>query len=91
MVKRCGEAEMEIGDVVHLKSGGPTMTVEVITKETAVIRCVWFDNAELKRGIFPAATLKQAHDEDEDDDDDDEMGDHSRGFIGLRAKKPTSR
>jgi hypothetical protein len=47
--------------------------------------------AELKRGIFPAATLKQAHDEDEDDDDDDEMGDHSRGFIGLRAKKPTSR
>jgi uncharacterized protein YodC (DUF2158 family) len=45
---------MEIGDVVHLKSGGPEMTVEIITEATAgmVIRCVWFDGQELKRGIF---------------------------------------
>src|SRR5277367_2646222 len=44
-VKRCGRRKMEIGDVVHLKSGGPEMTVEIITEATAgmVIRCVWFD------------------------------------------------
>ena len=78
---------MEIGDVVQLKSGGPTMTVEV--KETAgtVIRCIWFDNAELKRGIFPAATLKVAEAEG---GDDDETANRSLGYVGLRAKRPAS-
>ena len=82
---------MEIGDVVHLKSGGPTMTVEVITKETAapVIRCVWFDNAELRRGIFPAATLKEAEAEAEDDSDND-VGDRSLGYVAFRVKRPAS-
>jgi uncharacterized protein YodC (DUF2158 family) len=74
---------MEIGDVVRLKSGGPRMTVEIITTETAVVRCVWFDNEELKRGIFPAATLEDA--------DDDEMGDRSLGFVGSRSKNSTLR
>ena len=80
---------MEIGDVVQLKSGGPTMTVEVITKEIAgaVIRCMWFDNAELKRGIFPAAALKEAEAEG---GDDDETANRSLGYVGLRAKKPAS-
>jgi uncharacterized protein YodC (DUF2158 family) len=75
---------MEIGDVVQLKSGGPSMTVESITKETAgpVVRCMWFDDAELKRGIFPAATLG----EDEGEDDDDEMEDRSRGYVPLRPR-----
>jgi uncharacterized protein YodC (DUF2158 family) len=90
MVVVVWEAEMEIGDVVQLKSGGPTMTVEVVTKETAgpVIRCMWFDNAELKRGIFPAATLKETEAED---DDDDETGDRSLGYVGFGAKRPASR
>jgi uncharacterized protein YodC (DUF2158 family) len=76
---------MDIGDVVKLKSGGPTMTVEVITKETAgaTVRCVWFDDAEFKRGIFPAATLEKA--------EDDEMEDRSLGLVGLRSKKLPSR
>jgi uncharacterized protein YodC (DUF2158 family) len=76
---------MEIGDVVRLNSGGPRMTVEIITKETAapVVRCVWFDNEELKRGIFPAAALEEA--------DDDEMGDRSLGFVDSRSKKSTLR
>ena|ERR1700761_401587 len=76
---------MEIGDVVHLKSGGPTMTVEVITKEAGRPghQMHWFDNGELKRGIFLAATLKES-----EDDDDDEMADRcSLGYVGFRATK----
>ena len=80
---------MEIGDVVHLKSGGPKMTVEIITEAMAgmVIRCVWFDGQELKRGIFPAATLEVA----EDENDDDEVGNRSLGYVGFGAKKPVLR
>jgi uncharacterized protein YodC (DUF2158 family) len=52
----------EIGDVVRLKSGGPAMTVEVVTKATEghLVRCVWFDDGEAKRGTFPAAALDEA-------------------------------
>jgi uncharacterized protein YodC (DUF2158 family) len=52
------EVEMEIGDLVRLKSGGPTITVEVITKETAdpVVRRVWFDNEE----FFPQRLWKRS-------------------------------
>lgn len=76
---------MDIGDLVKLKSGGPTMTVEAITKETAgaTVRCVWFDDADFKRGIFPAATLEKV--------EDDELEDRSLGFVGSRATKPASR
>jgi uncharacterized protein YodC (DUF2158 family) len=53
---------MKVGDVVQLKSGGPAMTIEVVTKTTegVIVRCVWFDSAEAKRGTFPAATLEKA-------------------------------
>jgi uncharacterized protein YodC (DUF2158 family) len=45
-----------IGEVVHLKSGGPDMTVESITGEDHVV-CVWFQKKELSKQAFSAATL----------------------------------
>lgn len=41
---------MKVGDVVQLKSGGPTMTVRVVKKtqvqenEIFICTCQWFDN-----------------------------------------------
>ena len=41
------------------------MTVEVVTKATEghLVRCVWFDDGEAKRGTFPAAALDEAETE----------------------------
>lgn len=36
------EIEVKIGDVVQLKSGGPTMTIEDI-EDSGKVRCKWFD------------------------------------------------
>lgn len=36
------EIEVKIGDVVQLKSGGPTMTIEDID-DSRNVRCKWFD------------------------------------------------
>ena len=36
------EIEVKIGDVVQLKSGGPTMTIEDID-DSGNVRCKWFD------------------------------------------------
>ena len=34
--------ELKIGDVVQLKSGGPTMTIKSIDKSGGSIHCQWF-------------------------------------------------
>ena len=44
-----------VGDVVQLKSGGPSMTVGEV--DGADVWCVWFDKTEKKTGSFNAATL----------------------------------
>lgn len=36
------EIEVKIGDVVQLKSGGPTMTIEDID-DSGNVKCKWFD------------------------------------------------
>ena len=44
-----------VGDVVQLKSGGPSMTVAEV--DGTDIWCVWFDKTDQKGANFTAATL----------------------------------
>jgi uncharacterized protein YodC (DUF2158 family) len=48
----------KVGDLVVLKSGGPTMTVESIGQGR--VECVWFIDNELKRSSFDGALLNVA-------------------------------
>lgn len=48
--------EINIGDVVRLKSGGPSMTVDATTESRYV--CVWFDNG-YHRQTFDEAALEK--------------------------------
>lgn len=45
-----------VGDVVQLKSGGQTMTVEEVTGDD--ISCVWFEGKNTQRQTFASGTLK---------------------------------
>ncbi len=51
---------LKVGDTVKLKSGGPLMTVEEFNSAKVRWICVWFDNAEQKRGEYLEATLEPA-------------------------------
>ncbi len=44
------------GDVVHLKSGGPRMTVEWAEDGRAL--CTWFDKADAKEKVFAIEQLE---------------------------------
>jgi uncharacterized protein YodC (DUF2158 family) len=49
--------KFKVGDVVQLKSGGPTMTVVKLSEENIVVN--WFtDRKTLARGIFVSDMLK---------------------------------
>ena len=50
------------GDIVRLKSGGPSMTVDEVEKKGNVtsIFCFWFDGAQLEDGEFAPASLALA-------------------------------
>ena len=58
----------EAGDLVKLKSGGPTMTVEQVGKksmtEEDAVWCVWFEKVGNKqvvqRDTFPPVVLEKA-------------------------------
>jgi uncharacterized protein YodC (DUF2158 family) len=74
--------EVEAGDVVMLRSGGPALTVTGIDGET--VRCLWYaDEAEVFRTAdLPLVALTEIEtdedeedEEDEQDDDDDENED----------------
>jgi uncharacterized protein YodC (DUF2158 family) len=48
-------AGIKVGDLVKLKSGGPTMTVEGPDDDvlkTGQVRCQWFSGSRLSRAIF---------------------------------------
>ena len=51
-------AELKVGDVVKLKSGGPKMTIANTKSNPAGILCTWFDEAEVKSSRFPAKALE---------------------------------
>jgi uncharacterized protein YodC (DUF2158 family) len=53
--------EIKAGDVVQLKSGGPKMTVAVITRNNqsaSLAKCNWFDGAKNNYATFPVTSLK---------------------------------
>lgn len=59
------EAAFKIGDIIVLKSGGPSMTIEKFpwnpTKNEYYsdrVECVWFDKDTLKRDTFNTPTLE---------------------------------
>jgi len=66
------EAGSKPGDVVVLKSGGPLMTVESISREDGDVYCVWFvlNRAKyaLKHASFAPVALRR-HKPDSGDGD----------------------
>lgn len=55
--------QIQIGDVVILKSGGPPMTVHNIgdyspTGPNPGLLCVWFDNAKKVEDVFDPRTVE---------------------------------
>ncbi len=54
------------GDLVQLKSGGPTMTVDDPANYTDRVECVWFSGSKLHRGTFHPGVLEPAPDEETD-------------------------
>jgi uncharacterized protein YodC (DUF2158 family) len=94
----------EPGDVVMLKSGGPSMTV-VSTAEDE-ITCLWFgDEGELFREAIPAIALESVfsaigdeedadedtEDKDDDDDDDDEEDEEDEDEEKAKPAKKRAR
>ena len=50
--------KFEVGTLVMLKSGGPTMTVTGIRDQSDdIVSCEWFAGSELKRDDFDAVNL----------------------------------
>jgi len=47
------------GDLVELKTGGPTMVVDAIHDEDGRVTCVWFDSNERQVASFAEETLIQ--------------------------------
>ena len=61
------DSEFKTGDVVELKSGGPSMTVHSIetAKGSRRVRCVWFDDDHKHQKIdFVPETLQLCKDDD---------------------------
>ncbi|HMJ53581.1 MAG TPA: DUF2158 domain-containing protein [Polyangiaceae bacterium] len=51
-----GNSEFKAGDVVCLKSGGPSMTAGNMA--VGGLLCYWFAGSELKKDTFPPEILK---------------------------------
>lgn len=62
----------EPGDVVKLKSGGPSMTVVAVKSDG--VHCLWYADMadEVKTAVVPAICLELSDDDLDDDDDDDD-------------------
>jgi uncharacterized protein YodC (DUF2158 family) len=67
---------LQRGDVVQLKSGGPVMTINALQSEGSVV-CQWFDSTgALKSGFFKAEQLRKAEPPEPQD---------SQGSFGTRS------
>lgn len=51
-----GMQEIEPGDVVRLKSGGPPMVVRAVSADTAY--CQWYAGVDLHQGTFLFSSLR---------------------------------
>lgn len=53
---------LQKGETVRLKSGGPTMTIELIgqfgLEDTPSAKCVWFDGKDPKEKVFALDVLE---------------------------------
>ena len=66
-------AQFEMGDLVCIKSGGPTMTIAEVKHPTPTLdddgaqryRCEWFAGAKIQAAIFDEEVLEPADDEGE--------------------------
>lgn len=50
---------VSVGDVVTLKSGGPRMTVDFLSRTTGLASCTWFKGDEVVTKDFNPNTLVQ--------------------------------
>ncbi len=47
--------EFNVGDIVKLKSGGPDMTIQVVSDTN--LKCQWFAGKKLDDGRFPIESI----------------------------------
>ena len=50
--------EFKVGDVVRLKSGGPSMTVKDAESSPGTVECVWFAGELIQSAYFVPDVLK---------------------------------
>ena len=50
--------EFKEGDVVQLKSGGPTMTIIVLDNSSGEATCSWFEGRKPTEDIFDVVALE---------------------------------
>jgi uncharacterized protein YodC (DUF2158 family) len=58
-------AEFKKGDIVRLKSGGPAMTVEIVSDYSPMgpevgVLCIWFVGPHQEQHVFDAAVLEKS-------------------------------
>lgn len=57
------DKQLKAGDTVQLKSGGPTMTIDIIEDfffmSNARARCIWFAQDQVKEEFFELHILKK--------------------------------
>lgn len=54
--------QWKVGDIVRLKSGGPSMTVTAVGDNygTLTVWCSWFISGKESTGTFPVDAVEQA-------------------------------
>lgn len=58
-------SDLQKGDVVRLKSGGPLMTIQGLGQYTGMedgVYCVWFDGTKQHSEVFDRAVLVKVED-----------------------------